>query len=712
MTPKVILNKVFGYDHFRDNQEAIIQSIITKNDTLIIMPTGGGKSLCYQIPALIFERITIVISPLISLMKDQVEQLQELGIKATFLNSTLAFEEYQNRIRAIESGNIKLLYVAPETLMLPRTIQLLKKIKVDCFAIDEAHCISEWGHDFRPEYRQIAALTQEFENAVVVGATATATPRVQQDIVYNLKLTDPKQFISSFDRKNLFIEVKPKVDQLTQLMQFIDQFKKESGLIYCFSRKKVEAVSNFLQGEGLSARPYHAGLSGDERKENQELFIRDDVKIVVATVAFGMGIDKPNIRYVVHFDLPKDIETYYQQIGRAGRDGLASHCLLFFSHGDIGKIKYFIGQKSDDQQRKIAYNHLDAILEFCETRNCRRKLILEYFGEEYEKDNCETCDNCTQEKEALQDLTIPAQKFLSCVKRVDEMFGTNHIVDILRGSKNKKILSKQHDQLSTYGIGTEISKKQWQFLARQLLRKEYLFRDALYGSLRLNDKAWDLLKSREKFYGQLDVQLQKQRADLQAFNTELFDQLRHQRKNLADAANVPPYVIFSDKSLAEMAQYFPQSKNNFLKIYGVGEVKYKKYGDRFMALIQDFCQANNLQEVKRYSAPKKSTKKKRYIEIGEQINQGKEIDDICHAYKIKEQTVVNHLYHYLLENHSLRENLDLPVNIPEKEQNDIIKVFDRHGTEQLKPVFQEFDGQFGWPLLHKMRVKYLMGKIA
>ena len=707
MQPKEILNKVFGYSEFRGDQEAIINSIISKNDTVIIMPTGGGKSICFQIPALIFEGITVVISPLISLMKDQVEQLLDVGIKASFLNSTLDFNEYNNIMDSIRTGEIKLLYVAPETLVMDRTVNLLKSIKVDCFAVDEAHCISEWGHDFRPEYRKIAALTQEFPEAVIVGATATATPVVQNDIAVNLKLRNHHEFISSFDRKNLFLEVREKSNQLKEMMDFIKQFPNESGLVYCFSRKQVDNLAEFLAGEGLSVKPYHAGLSDHDRKNNQELFIRDDVQIVVATVAFGMGINKPNIRWVIHNDLPKDVETYYQQIGRAGRDGLDSHCLLFYSYGDVGKIKYFIGEK-EEQQQKIAYNHLEAILEFCETHGCRRKSILEYFGEEYSQDNCGKCDNCMEESKDLTDLTVQAQKFLSCIKRTDERFGANHIINVLRGSKDKKVTQFHHDTISTYGIGSDISKKQWLYISRQLVRSNYLFRDETYGSLQLNENSWKLLKNEEQFFGKLVFEEKRRKSESFDYNSELFDILRRKRKVIADEAGVPPYIVFSDKSVSEMAKFYPQSKDNFLKIHGIGEFKYEKYGEIFINFIADYCAENNIKEVKRYALPKKSGKKKKHLEVGEMFNNGATVDDICRELKVQEKTVTAHLYKFIIEGNQLSDKVQKVFIEDQDLKKKIFASFEKVGTQYLKPVFDDLEGNVDYDVLRLVMLEYMV----
>ena len=594
---KVILKNVFGYDKFHPLQEKVIENVLKRRDTLVIMPTGGGKSLCYQIPALLFEGLTVVVSPLISLMKDQVEQLTELGVNAVVLNSTLSSEEYAGNVARIKRNEAKLLYLAPETLLMPKTITMLTSQRIDCLTIDEAHCISEWGHDFRPEYRQLVAVRKHFPKALCLALTATATPRVQADIQKSLNFETSNEFIDSFDRKNLFLQIVKKQQPLEQTVTFLKKFPNQSGIIYCLSRRQVDELTAALQDAGYSVKPYHAGLSNKDRSRNQELFIRDDIQIIVATIAFGMGINKPNVRFVVHYDLPKDIEGYYQQIGRAGRDGLKANCLLLFSYGDIQKIKYFINQKQGQEQR-IATIHLNALVGFAESDECRRIPLLHYFGEEYASDKCDMCDNCVTEKKALVDLTIPAQKFLSCVKLTNERFGAGHLIDILRGSKAVKVLDFRHDKLSTYGIGKDYSKKQWFHLSRQFIQKNLLSQDLDYGSLRLTLTAWDVLRGQQKFFGKLEEKEQKLpqiKETETTYNRELFDQLREKRKELADNANVPPYVIFPDKTLIQMAAVLPLSPEQLLQIHGVGAVKCKKYGHTFIELLRQYSQENHLE---------------------------------------------------------------------------------------------------------------------
>ncbi|MHB8772074.1 MAG: DNA helicase RecQ [Syntrophales bacterium] len=596
-----ILKDVFGFETFWPLQEKIISHILEKKDALVVMPTGGGKSLCYQIPGLIFDGLTIVVSPLISLMKDQVDQLREYGVAALFLNSSLSLEEYRANVRSLRGKGVKLLYVAPEALLAPRTLALLAELKVDCLAIDEAHCISQWGHDFRPEYRQLAEVRAAFPEAACVALTATATPRVREDIRQSLQIDDQCQFIGSFNRPNLFLEVAPKTEPLDQVLALLEQYPDESGIIYCATRRQTDKLHATLERKGYSVRPYHAGLSEAERSENQERFSRDDVRIIVATIAFGMGINKPNVRFVIHYDLPGSIDNYYQEIGRAGRDGLAAHCLLLFGYGDLQKIRYFIGQKAEQEQR-VANILLSQLLGFAETDLCRRIPLLSYFGETGVPEQCGGCDNCRMgngEKE-LADLTIPAQMFLSCVKRTEEIFGAGHIADILRGSNSQKILKFGHETLSTYGIGKDYSARQWQHLSRQLIQKGLLQHQYEHGSLKLTPKAWEVLRGNEPFRGKWEEAAggkgrQKgavrgpQGDEADSFDQELFDALRKKRKALADQANLPPYAVFHDRTLREMARDYPRDREGLLALYGVGKSKLEKYGDAFLEIIGEHC---------------------------------------------------------------------------------------------------------------------------
>ncbi len=597
-----ILEAVFGFKSFLPLQEKIIAHILKKKDALVVMPTGGGKSLCYQIPGIIFEGLTIVVSPLISLMKDQVDQLREYSVPALYLNSTLSMDEYRTNVAKLKENRAKLLYIAPETLVSPRTLALLSDMKVDCLAIDEAHCISDWGHDFRPEYRQLAEVHATFPSACCVALTATATPRVREDIRHLLNIDSQHEYIGSFNRPNLFLEVAPKTEPVKQVISMLERYPNESGIIYCATRTQTDRLYSILSRKGYSVRPYHAGLSEKDRTENQDGFNHDDVRIIVATIAFGMGINKPNVRFVVHYDMPGSIDSYYQEIGRAGRDGLPAHCLFLFSYGDIQKIQFFIKQKKEQEQR-VANILLSQIIGFAETDFCRRVPLLHYFGETEVPDRCGMCDNCKlrEKGEDRVDLTVQAQMFLSCVKRTGELFGASHIIDVLRGSKSQKVLKFGHERLSTYGIGTAFSTKQWRQIVAQMVQKNLLLYDYAHGSLKLTQKAWEVLREEKTFFGKLGED-QKERSEVRkqeeneigSYDSDLFEALRKKRKELADQKNLPPFVIFHDRTLKEMAHYYPQTRESLSLIYGIGRIKLENYADVFLDIIREYCQNHQI----------------------------------------------------------------------------------------------------------------------
>jgi ATP-dependent DNA helicase RecQ len=596
------LEKIFGYKEFRASQKEIIDCALAGDDFLGVMPTGGGKSLCYQIPPLVEGRFCVVVSPLISLMKDQVDQLQACGVAATFLNSTLDDSEYRRRVGDLRAGRIQFLYVAPETLLLPWLPDLLSSLDLGFLAVDEAHCISEWGHEFRPEYRRLAEIRQNHPQAVCMALTATATPTVRRDIRKQLHIDKKQEFVSGFDRPNLFLEVAEKDAPLDQVIEFVERWQGEAGIVYCQSRKQVDELYSDLKQAGYKALPYHAGLSDRERQDNQDAFVRDEITIIVATIAFGMGINKSNVRFVVHYDLPKSVEAYYQQIGRAGRDGLDSHCLLLYRYGDKYKQQFFIDQM-EGPEKELAQKQLSEILRFAgEEESCRRKPLLHYFGEQYKTQNCAMCDICTGETRSGVDMSIAAQKFLSAVKRVEERFGMHHVIDVLRGSKNQKIMQMGHEQLSVYGIGKEESKAEWIYLAERLLLKGYL-EQGEHKALRLTQAAWKILRGEERFVLMLEQtrngkkssnakkgkvssdRNKKYRTKHNTERPELFEELRRLRKRLADERGVPPYVVFSDKVLLEMCEYTPRTQDDMLAINGVGYKKWEEYGDDFVNCI-------------------------------------------------------------------------------------------------------------------------------
>jgi ATP-dependent DNA helicase RecQ len=713
LTPSFILKNTFGYDSFRPLQGEVIENVLAGRDTLAVMPTGGGKSLCYQIPALLFEGLTVVISPLISLMKDQVEQLRAYGVPSLFINSSLSAQEYQENTEYVRRGEVKLLYVAPETLLTSRILSLLDSVQVDCLTIDEAHCISEWGHDFRPEYRQLVEVRKRFPNAVCLALTATATTRVRQDIRTTLKFATTNEFIASFNRENLYIEVAHKQDPYKQTIDTLERFKDQSGIVYCFSRKQVDELAAYLTSKGYSARPYHAGLEDSERRKNQEAFIRDDAQIIVATIAFGMGINKPNVRFVIHFDLPKSIEGYYQEIGRAGRDGLPAHCLLLFSYSDVAKLNYFIDQKEGSEKR-VAIQHLDAIVRYAEDeRSCRRKRLLHYFGESFPAENCSSCDNCTSAPTPLADITIYAQKFLSCVKRADEKFGVGHIVDILLGSKNEKVLRWEHDKLSTYSIGTELTKKQWMHIARQLLTMGYLKQDGEYHTLSLTVRALESLKKRETIFGVVQeaerIRIKGKNEEVE-YNRALFALLRQKRKEMADEAGVPPYVIFSDKTLVEMAAYYPQSVTSLLSISGVGQVKLRQYGEAFLDVIVPYCENHGLKANPKESPREKSDTNRRYVIVSEAYNSGETLQSLMERYHVTASTILDHLARYLAAGNKLRQGEDLQAltAVTPDQQQAAFAAFGELSPTFLKPVFDKLGGALSYEDLKILRILYMI----
>jgi ATP-dependent DNA helicase RecQ len=722
-TPASILKTTFGYDTFRPLQSEVIENVLARRDTLAVMPTGGGKSLCYQIPALLFDGLTVVVSPLIALMKDQVEQMHAAGVPALFLNSSLSPEAYQENMEYVRRGETRLLYVAPETLLTPRIFQLLSTSKLDCLTIDEAHCISEWGHDFRPEYRQIVDVRRRYPQAVCLALTATATSRVRADIKASLGFAASNEFVASFNRENLYIQVAPKRDAAIQTLRFLERFKDQSGIIYCFSRKQVDELAAYLTLKGHSALPYHAGLDDDQRRRNQEAFIRDDAQIMVATIAFGMGINKPNVRFVVHYDLPKSVENYYQEIGRAGRDGLPAHCLLLYSYADVAKLRYFIDQK-EGEERRVAVQHLDAIVRYAEDEiSCRRKPLLAYFGETYPEPNCKNCDNCNADAPVLADITVPAQKFLSCVKRTGERFGAVHVIDVLLGSQNEKVLKYEHDKLSTHGIGRELNQKQWMHLSRQLVQMGYLKQDGEFRVLSLTPTALDALRDRTPIMGQLqEVEERAPKKANQAeleYNHALFAILRARRKELADAAGLPPYVVFSDKTLVEMAAYYPQSLESLLGISGVGQVKLQQYGELFVALVRSYCEAHGLDEKRKEKKGKQTgetaahrTEEKigmRTTLVAEAFNAGESLPQLMQRYAVTAGTIIEHLVRYQAAGNTLRSDDDLRAlasSSPEQ-QAAAFAAFDELGTAALKPVFDKLNGELDYDELKLLRLCYL-----
>ena len=602
--PKLVLKTVFGYDDFRPLQKDIIANVLKGHDTLAVMPTGGGKSLCYQLPALILEGITVVVSPLISLMQDQVASLETAGIHSAFLNSSLTWEEYCKATDEIKSGLIKIIYVSPEGLATNRIRELLGSpdLKISCITIDEAHCVSQWGHDFRPDYLEIKSIRHLFPKAVMLALTATATEHVRQDICQNLSMKNPKVFISSFNRENIYLEVLPKHKPKEQVIECIRKHSGESGIIYCNSRKQVDLLSSELDKEGYSVLPYHAGLSDEVRAKNQELFIKDEVQIIVATIAFGMGINKPNVRYVINYDLPKSIEEYYQEIGRAGRDGLPSSALLLYSPQDIHKIRWFFQESALPEKDELL---LKGMVNFATGHTCRRKALLAYFGEKYEpasSENC--CDICSAGEAPLMDVTIPAQKLICCIIRTNERFGAGYVTDVLLGSNSQRIADNGHDRITTYGIGKEYDKSEWMELCNLLCEENYIMKTGDYNVLEVTPKGKRFLASHEElrlpFRNNVFKSVSADRvkkagsrisAEKPAANDsraeEIIKNLKAWRKRKADDLNIAPYMIFGDKTLLDLAAKKPKSRIELLNVYGIGRGKAEEFGRSILQIIEE-----------------------------------------------------------------------------------------------------------------------------
>jgi ATP-dependent DNA helicase RecQ len=586
------LHDVFGYERFRGNQAAIIEAVLGGMDTLVLMPTGGGKSLCYQLPALIREGAGLVVSPLIALMQDQVRALRELGIQAGFLNSSLSRAEQAEVISRFRAGDIQLLYVAPERLVQPRTLSLLADVPVALIAIDEAHCVSQWGHDFRQDYLALDRLREVFPGVPRMALTATATPIVRDEIVERLALNEPAIFVSPFDRPNIRYQVQPKSDSRRQLGDFLRGHADEAGIIYCLSRKKVESIAASLQSEGYNALPYHAGLSAEIRADHQHRFLTEEAVIVVATIAFGMGIDRPDVRFVAHLDLPKNIESYYQETGRAGRDGEPADAWMIYGLQDVVRLRQMVDDSAaDDERKRHDRQKLDALLGWCEVTECRRQPLLAYFGDEY-PEACGNCDNCLSPP-ASWDGTEAAQKLMSTVYRTGQRFGAAHVVDVLLGKTTDKIHQHGHDQLSVYGIGTELNGSAWRSVVRQLIVQGYLRSDQRrYGALVLTEQSRAVLKGeialRLREDRKLKTEKKKRRdsaAALAPADQSLFDALRKRRKEIADQLDLPPYVIFHDATLKQLAELRPTTEAAMLSVNGIGAVKLERYGKAFLEVI-------------------------------------------------------------------------------------------------------------------------------
>lgn len=594
------LQQVFGYSEFRPGQEDVINGALNSQDSLILMPTGGGKSLCYQVPAIMFGGLTVVISPLISLMKDQVDGLLANGINAAYINSTLDFRQIDYIFEQIFFGEIKIIYVAPERILRSDFISRLQQSPLALIAVDEAHCVSNWGHDFRPEYARLGELKQHFPQTPVMALTATADKATQHDIWQQLNLDNPLVQISSFDRPNIRYTLEEKFHPLQQVVKYIKEQDNASGIIYCTSRKRVEEVSAQLNSHGINALPYHAGFDHHTRQHAQEAFSRDDVPIIVATVAFGMGINKPNVRFVIHYDIPKNIESYYQETGRAGRDGLPAEALMLFDPADIHRVRRFFENIEDEHRRRVEEHRFSAMAAFAEAQTCRRQVLLNYFGEDSQT-QCNNCDICLDPPKKF-DGTVDAQKALSCVYRLNQRFGIGYTIDVLRGAQTQRVKEQGHDKLSTYGIGKDNSHDYWLSVFRQLIHHGYLIQDITQSSvLKLTPAARTVLRA------EINLQLavpririsnkkakaSKRTSKITNYDKKLFALLRNLRKALADEAQLPPYIIFSDATLTEMAAQYPVSDDEMLAINGVGQTKLERYGHDFSKEISNYIAKNS-----------------------------------------------------------------------------------------------------------------------
>jgi ATP-dependent DNA helicase RecQ len=741
-----LLKQYFGFTSFRPLQEEIIRDSLAGKDTFALLPTGGGKSLCFQLPALAHDGLTVVVSPLIALMKDQVDALQASGIAATFLNSSLNADESRKRLRGLHNGEFRLLYVAPERLMLSGFLSDLQKWNVQLIAIDEAHCISEWGHDFRPEYRQNSELRKHFPDVPFMALTATATGRVREDIVSHLKLREPKCYVASFNRPNLTYRVIPKNKPYDQLLNFLRARPKDSGIVYCMSRKSTESVAANLSEDGVRAKPYHAGLTPKERSEHQELFLRDDVRVICATIAFGMGINKPNVRFVVHYDLPKNIEGYYQETGRAGRDGLPSECVLLFSPGDVVKQTQFIDEKPNFNEQKIAREQLQQMVHYAECASCRRVELLAYFGEKVGQAsrlsserigasienkneitsptsssqtggtpvlpyNCGACDNCLSPRETF-DGTLAAQKFLSCVYRIREKngfgVGLNHVVEVLTGADTEKIRKWNHAQLSTFGIGKEHSRPEWAAIGRELIRLGFLRQTAeKFSVLEITNEGRAALKERKKITltkPAVAPETKTHHVGEITCDEVLFERLRELRKKLADERDVPAYIIFSDVSLRQMARNYPENENEFARISGVGEKKLREFGEVFLNEIALHLATNPRQIFAddSFTAPppvRKTGLNDTTRETLRRFRDGESVEQIAAARGFAASTIYGHLATAI----EAGENIDVNELLDAEAQEQIAAAFKKFGFGNIGGARESLGNKYDYGLFRIYR---------
>ncbi len=713
-----ILKEYFGYSSFRTGQKQIIDKILEGQDVLGIMPTGAGKSLCFQIPALTLDGTTIVISPLISLMKDQVDALCEMGIKAAFINSSLSQLEYKKIVDAAKLGEYKLIYIAPERLETDSFYELTASLSIPLIVVDEAHCVSEWGHDFRPSYTRIAEMIGKLPKRPVVSAfTATATPKVKEDIEKLLNLKEPYVLITGFDRENLYLEVRKPSEKLEFLLDYIKKHTDSPGVVYCATRKTVEMVCERLGKNGILAARYHAGLSDEERTASQEAFLNDKVQIIVATNAFGMGIDKSNTRFVLHYNMPKTIENYYQEAGRAGRDGERAECVLLYSAADVVTNKLLIENAGENADKSNDYKKLQEMVDYCNTDSCLRSYILSYFGEEESGESCDNCINCLSTIESTN-ITTEAQKILSCIRRMGERFGSGMVTDVLRGSKNKKLLEFRFNELPTYGLMKEYSEDTIKELIAYMLAEGYIaVKGDKYPVLSLNARSYSLLKGAEELYIKRHIVKEKEKPQKpeREVNQMLFSILRDLRKEIADEHKVPPFIVFSDATLSDMCRKLPTTHETMLLVSGVGKAKLESYGQKFIEKIKNYLVENNIeapeyeaikqevrQEKKKVSEPQKDTRLITY----ELYTSGKSVEEICKERGLSQVTIEGHLIDCLDKG----MELDYTCFVPQKFENEIKKAIETYGTERLKPIKEALSPEITYTMIRFAMWKYKESK--
>ena len=718
------LQEQFGFDAFKDNQDSIIQSLLAGKDTFVIMPTGGGKSLCYQLPAIISEGVAIIVSPLIALMKNQVDLVRSYSSRdnvAHFLNSTLNKKQIREVHEDLLNGHTKMLYVAPETLTKQENMEFFSDLKISFFAVDEAHCISEWGHDFRPEYRRLREMMIQINPDIpVIALTATATPKVKSDIVKNLGLRDPNIFISSFNRPNLYYEIQPKIkkDQtIKSIVRYIVQQKGKSGIIYTLNRKTTEELADMLVANGIKAVAYHAGLDSKLRAERQDLFLNEDVQVIVATIAFGMGIDKPDIRFVIHFNIPKSIENYYQETGRAGRDGLEGNCILYYSHKDVAKLEHLMKDKPLSE-REVGAQLINEMVGYAETGVCRRKVLMSYFGEEYTTENCGVCDNCLHPKEWIE-AREHALKALKAIKALDERFATGYVVNILTGKLTPQIQMFRHDGIAEFGIGKDDPEHFWNSLIRQLLLEDLLKKDIEeYGLLKITKKGEDFLKKPRSFKIVLNNIFEEANADDEEENTEsggttatdekLFELLKDLRQKEAKKKSLPPFVIFLETSLQDMATLYPTTVQELEKCQGVSKGKALRYGKPFIELIAHYVEENDIQKPDDFIMKSVVNKSVNKVYIIQQVDKKIPLETIAKNKDLRLDALLEDMETIAASGTKL--NLDYAVDemLDEYEQDEIIDYFKSCETSSLQVAQQELsEGNFTWEQLKIMRIKFL-----